>query len=303
LRQSHFPELAARLSPDTLWRRDEPLAKHTTWRVGGRADFYVEPESEEELAQILRFCAGRNWPFCILGRGSNVLIKDGGIRGVVVCLAHPNFCRIQAQGHGLWCGAGARLQAVVGEALHQGLTGLEFLEGIPGSVGGALRMNAGAMGSDMFAVVERVRFMDAQGQVDECLSARIPAEYRRWAWFKNHFALGALFRAEPASPEVIEEKLKAFNQRRRQTQPTASSAGCVFKNPAAMPAGRVIEELGLKGQRVGGAVVSAVHGNFIVNEGNATAQDILNLIELIKERVKARRGIELETEIEIIGES
>jgi UDP-N-acetylmuramate--L-alanine ligase/UDP-N-acetylenolpyruvoylglucosamine reductase len=302
IKEGLFAELAKTVSPDTLLRRDEPLAKKTTLRVGGPADFYVEPASENELAALLKLCTAHRLPFAILGRGSNLLIKDGGIRGVVICLAHSNFNRVEIHGERLHCGAGAKLKTVAVEARRRGLTSLEFLEGIPGSVGGALRMNAGAMGSWMFDVVETIRFMDHSGKVHERKASEVNVEYRGCPLFKNHIALGAVLKGESAPREVVEQRMQTFNQKRWTTQPAAASAGCIFKNPGPIPAGRLIDELGLKGARVGGAVVSDVHGNFIVNEGNATARDVLALIETIKQRAKAARGIDLETEVEIIGE-
>ena len=295
-------ELAAKLSPAAVVRCDEPLAKRTTLRVGGPADFYVEPSSEADLAAVLQFCAAREMPFVTLGRGSNLLIKDDGIRGVVISLAHPQFSQVQNVGERLICGAGAKLRTVSGDARRAGLTGLEFLEGIPGSVGGALRMNAGAMGGAMFDVVESIRFMDSAGQVFERATAEVPVEYRRCPLLKNHLALGTVLRGRPAPQELIKERLDAFNKKRWASQPHEPSAGCIFKNPGLVSAGKLIDELGLKGTRVGGARVSEVHGNFIVNDGSATAQDVLSLIALVQQRAKIERGIELETEVQITGE-
>ena len=295
-------ELAARLSPEALVRRDEPLAKRTTLRVGGPADVYLEPASEEDLAAALKFCAGQKLAFFVLGRGSNLLVRDGGFRGVVICLAHERFSRIEVTGERLQCGAGARLKQVAVEAKHHGLSGLEFLDGIPGSVGGALRMNAGAMGGWTFNAVESVRFMDCAGQIYQRVTHEVPVEYRTCPLFKDHTALSAVFVCTPAPHEAIERRMNEFSQKRWTTQPAAPSAGCVFKNPPEIRAGRLIDELGLKGARAGGAVVSTAHGNFIVNNGTATAQDVLDLIAIIKARAKDERGIELQTEVEIVGE-
>src|ERR1035441_3301664 len=168
-----FEKLKA-LLPDSTARQDEPLAKRTTLRVGGRADVFLEPASEEDLSKAIQFCRRENVPFLILGRGSNLLVRDGGIRGVVICLSHPNLSRIEADGTQLHCGAGARLKAVASKARELDLTGLEFLEGIPGSVGGALRMNAGAMGSAVLEVVTQVRFMDHAGEIASL--AQVPSE-------------------------------------------------------------------------------------------------------------------------------
>jgi UDP-N-acetylenolpyruvoylglucosamine reductase len=294
--------LSSQLGPGTVVRVDEPLAKRTTLRVGGSADLYVEPADEADLARVLEFCARNGVPWFLLGRGSNLLVKDRGVRGVVVSLAHPNFSKVEVTGSRLVCGAGARLKAVATEARRAGLAGLEFLEGIPGSVGGALRMNAGAMGSWVFDVVDAVRFMDLRGRVEERAAAAVQVEYRGCPLFRDHIALGAVFRGIPEPREKIEARLQEYNQRRWQSQPAAPSAGCIFKNPPEIPAGRLIDELGLKGTRVGGAVVSDVHANFIVNDGAASAEDVLNLIALIRKRARAMRGIELETEVQIVGD-
>lgn len=297
-----FEELARQLSAPSVLRQDEPLAKRTTLRVGGPADFYVEPATEEDLAEVIRFCRLRKLPFRMLGRGSNLLVRDGGFRGVVLCLAGPLFSRVEVGGERLRCGAGAKLKAVANEAKRHGLGGLEFLEGIPGSVGGALRMNAGAMGAATFEVLEAVRYMDDQGQIHERPVEQVEVRYRSCPFFKEHIALEAVFRGVPASREAIEQRMQECSRKRWDSQPAAPSAGCMFKNPTAIPAGKLIDELGLKGTRVGGARVSEEHGNFLVNDGNATAQDVLALIEIIKERAKSERGINLETEVEILGE-
>ena len=296
-------ELAAIIPTTTLIRRDEPMAPHTTLRVGGPADVYVEPASENDLAAILKFCGKRGMQFFILGRGSNLLVRDGGFRGVVICLAHANFTKIEVVGERLRCGAGAKLKTLSVEAKRNNLGGLEFLEGIPGSVGGALRMNAGAMGGATFDVVESVRFMDRTGNILEKPRAEVPVEYRACPLFAENIALAAVFKGVPSSRAEIEAKLNEFNRLRWEVQPAKPSAGCTFKNPAAIPAGKLIDELGLKGTRVGGAVVSPEHGNFLVNDGGATAKDVLALIDILKAKAKAERGIELHTEVEIVGEN
>jgi UDP-N-acetylenolpyruvoylglucosamine reductase len=296
-------ELAERVvSSATVVRRNEPMAKHTTLHVGGPADVYVEPASEEDLAVVVKCCSGRDVPFFMIGRGSNLLVRDGGFRGVVICLSHANFSRIEVADGRLRCGAGAKLKNVAVEARRQGLSGMEFLEGIPGSVGGALRMNAGAMGGATFEVVESVRLMDFDGNVRELTPKEMSVEYRGCGTLKNHIALGAVFKGRPDSQESIVQRMSAFSRKRWTSQPAAPSAGCMFKNPETIPAGKLIDELGLKGTRVGGAVVSAEHGNFLVNDGNATARDVLELIALLKRRAKAERGIKLQVEVEIIGE-
>ena len=294
--------LAQIVSPATVIRCQEPLAKRTTLRVGGPADLYIEPASENDLSSVLSFCAEGKLPLFVLGRGSNLLVRDGGIRGAVICLAHPHFSRVEVAGSELTCGAGAKLKAVAVEAKRQGLTGLEFLEGIPGSVGGALRMNAGAMGGAIFDLVQSVRLMDFSGHLRECKPAEMGVQYRGCALLKTHLALGAVLRGQKGVREEIEQRMNQFSQKRWQSQPAAPSAGCIFKNPATIPAGKLIDELGLKGLRVGGARVSLEHGNFLVNDGTATARDVVELIELVRARARAERDLELETEVEIIGE-
>ena len=295
-------ELAGRVSPGTIIRRDEPLAKHTTLRVGGPADVYVEPATEADLAAILVFCRERGQKFFVLGRGSNLVVRDGGFRGVVICLAHANFSGVEIDGERIRCGAGAKQKAVAIEAKRNGLSGVEFLEGIPGSIGGALRMNAGAMGSETFSAVESVRVMDFAGQIRALTPAEMSVTYRCCATLKQHVALSAVFKCTPQPRAEIEQRMKAYNEKRWSSQPAAPSAGCMFKNPTGVPAGKLIEELGLKGTFVGGAMVSLEHGNFIVNGGLATARDVLELVARLQAKAKAERGVELHTEVEVIGE-
>jgi UDP-N-acetylenolpyruvoylglucosamine reductase len=295
-------ELAKLISPQTVIRHHEPLAKRTTLRVGGPADLYIEPASEADLAQSLKFCADQQIPVFLLGRGSNLLVKDGGFRGAVLCLAQPSFSGIEVSGEQLRCGAGAKLKAVAMEAKRSGIGGLEFLEGIPGSVGGALRMNAGAMGGAMFDVVVSVRLMDFSGRVQDVPPSAMAVSYRSCATLKKQIALQAVLRGRKEPREEIERRMGEFSRRRWQSQPAASSAGCIFKNPPTITAGKLIDELGLKGTKIGGAMVSMEHGNFLVNDGTARARDVLELIERIRARARAERGIELETEVEIIGE-
>ena len=295
-------ELAARISSDSVIKRDEPMAKHTTLRVGGPADFYVEPASEADLAAVLKFCGERGVKCFILGRGSNLIVRDGGFRGVVICLSSPAFSRIEIDGTRLRADAGAKQKHVAIEAKRAGLSGVEFLEGIPGSVGGALRMNAGAMGGETFNTVESVRVMDFAGNIRELKPAQMSVSYRSCATLKNHVALSAVFRCTPAARAEIAARMKAFSEKRWSSQPAAPSAGCMFKNPPAIPAGKLIDELGLKGTKIGGARVSLEHGNFLVNDGNATAQDVLKLIDFLRQKARAERGIELSPEVEILGE-
>jgi len=300
--EEHAEELTRRLSGSALVKVNEALARKTTLRVGGPADLYVEPASEDDLSIVLAHCHGNGLPFFVLGRGSNLLVRDHGFRGLVICLAQPFFSRIEVSGVRLRCGAGAKVKAVAVEAKRSGISGLEFLEGIPGTVGGALRMNAGAMGAATFDMVESVRVMDSTGHAVEKSARELKVAYRSCPELAESIALGAVFRGQAALRPAIEKRMKEFSQKRWASQPAAPSAGCIFKNPPSIPAGKLIDELGLKGTRVGGAFVSTEHGNFIVNDGTATAADVLALIAVIQERAKAERAVTLETEVEIIGE-
>ena len=231
-------DLTGLVSVETLVRPNEPLSKRSTLRVGGPADLYVEPASESDLAAVLGFCTRRNIPLFVLGRGSNLLVRDGGFRGAVVCLAHPHFSRIEVAGERLRCGAGARLKNVAAEARRHSLAGLEFLEGIPGSVGGALRMNAGAMGGSIFDVVQSVRLMDFNGASREVPAGDMGAAYRGCETLRSHIALEAVLNGRPDRREAIEQRMNAFSKKRWASQPAAPSAGCLFKTrPASPPAG------------------------------------------------------------------
>jgi UDP-N-acetylenolpyruvoylglucosamine reductase len=297
-----FAEWSRQLTPETILRRDELMARHTTLRVGGPADVYVEPATEADLALVLQSCHERGVKFFILGRGSNLLVRDGGFRGVVICLSSPEFSRIEIDGTRIRAGAGAKQKNVAIEAKRNGLSGVEFLEGIPGSIGGALRMNAGAMGGETFNAVESVRVMDFAGHIQELTPTEMSVSYRSCAVLKKHIALGVVFKTTPDLREEIEKRMKAYSEKRWSSQPAAPSAGCMFKNPATIPAGRLIDELGLKNTKVGGARISQEHGNFLVNDGGATAKDVLELIGILRAKAKAERGIDLHTEVEIIGD-
>ena len=280
----------------------EPLAKHTTLRVGGPAQFWVEPRTEAAFAEIIRMCRQENLPLFVIGRGSNLLVRDGGMRGVV---AHPSggeFSRVEAQGDTITAGVGAKLKQVAYAGKAAGLGGFEWMEGIPGEVGGGLRMNAGAMGVETFDNVVSVRFLDAEGAPHVKTPADLEINYRHVPSLAANYAVSAIFRGTPAPSAEILRRLQDSQEKRKNSQPAAASAGCIFKNPALCPAGRLVDELGLKNSRVGQARVSEVHGNFIVNDGGATAVEMLELIDRIKTTARLQRGIELETEVQIVGD-
>jgi UDP-N-acetylmuramate--L-alanine ligase/UDP-N-acetylenolpyruvoylglucosamine reductase len=295
-------KLKAIAGEDSDVRLYEPLSKHTTLRVGGPAQFWVEVRSEDAFGALIRFCRDEHLPLFAIGRGSNLLVRDGGIRGVVV---HPHggvFEKIEIDGCEITAGAGVKLRQVAYAARAANLGGLEWMEGIPGEVGGGLRMNAGAMGAQAFESVTRIRYLDAQGNPYVKNRDKLEVFYRRFPLLEKNFAISATFRGQPAERAEIDSRLHESQEKRRTTQPVAKSAGCIFKNPASIPAGKLVDELGLKNARVGNARVSKVHGNFIVNDGDATAAEILQLIDNIKNLARKERGIELETEVEIVGE-
>jgi UDP-N-acetylenolpyruvoylglucosamine reductase len=279
----------------------EPLSKHTTLRVGGPAQFWVEPETRGGLANVLEFCAVSRIPVLFIGRGSNLLVRDGGITGVVIHLNRGDFVELKVEGTELRVGAGVRLKQVAAAARNAGIGGLEWMEGIPGSVGGSLRMNAGAMGTETFTQVVSVQVVNSRGEFETLRPEEMQIQYRNVPTLRDRYAVSAIFRGEESSLDTIDLHLTESSHKRKTTQPIAASAGCIFKNPRECPAGKLVEELGLKNCRVGGARVSEIHGNFIVNDGGARAEEILRLIADIQSIAKEKRGIELQTEVQIVG--
>lgn len=280
----------------------EPMSRHTTIRVGGPAQFWIEPEDFEGFACAVSFCKARGIPVRVMGRGSNLLVRDGGIRGAVIRPQGGRFGTVTCEGETITAGVGARLKKIASVAREHDLTGFEWMEGIPGNVGGALRMNAGAMGVETFDQVVNVTFLDEDGVIRTRTCDEIESAYRSVPELRRNYALEATFKGSSGVREEIQEKLDESRHHRNATQPKAASAGCIFKNPSACGAGKLIDDLGLKTTGVGQAEVSPEHGNFIVNRGKATAEDVLGLIERIKAHALHSRGIELETEVQILGE-
>lgn len=287
---------------DGAVRLYEPLSKHTTIRVGGPAQFWAEPETEQGFARLVAYCHREGVPLMVMGRGSNLLVREAGIRGVVVHLARGEFRTVETDGFTIIAGAGAKFKEVAMAAKAAAIGGLEWMEGIPGSVGGGLRMNAGAMGSETMRHIISVKVVDQEGNISVVAPEELEVNYRSVPDFKTRFAITAWFQGEPRLVEEISRLLDESIHKRRHSQPRESSAGCIFKNPGPIPAGMLVDELGLKSSRVGGARVSDVHGNFIVNEGGATASDVLGLIDKVKATALHERGIVLETEVQIVGE-
>jgi UDP-N-acetylmuramate--alanine ligase len=281
----------------------EPMSRHTTLLVGGPAQYWVEPHSFYGFAFLVDYCRERGIPVRVVGRGSNLLVRDGGIRGVVIRPTGGVFSEVTVGARNeVTAGAGVRLKKLASIAGGSGIGGFEWMEGIPGNVGGALRMNAGAMGIETFDQVVRVTFLDEDGVIRTREREEIITQYRNVAELRRNFALQAVFKGKADTAENIKDRWDASREKRKTSQPIAASAGCTFRNPEFIPAGRVIDSLGLKGTTCGQAAVSEVHGNFVVNQGGASALEILTLIEFIQDKARDERSVELETEIKILGE-
>jgi UDP-N-acetylmuramate--alanine ligase len=293
-------KLLSAMGPGTI-RLYEPLSRHTTMRVGGPAQFWAEPETEEGFADLVQLCFDEDIPFMVMGRGSNLLVRDGGVPGVVAHLSKGEFSRHIVNGNEITAGVGLKLKQITAIARNAGIGGFEWMEGIPGNLGGSLRMNAGAMGAETFEQVVSVRYCDQDGNIFTRPPAEMEVRYRDVRTLHQNYALSATLRGTFADTKHIETRIADSERKRRESQPIAASAGCIFKNPNQTPAGRLIEELGFKNFTVGRARVSEVHGNFIVNDGGATAEEILTLIEEIKAAAARERGINLETEVQIVG--
>ncbi len=280
----------------------EPMSRHTTLRIGGPAQYWVEPVTVAGFARLVKFCREVGLPIRVVGRGSNLLIRDGGIPGVVIHPAKGDFARVEVEGDLIETGVGARFKRVTSAAQTAELSGFEWMEGIPGNVGGGIRMNAGAMGSETFDQVVSVTFVDGEGEIRTKLAGEIDFHYRSVPEFTENYVVSAVFRGKKGTRAEIDAKIAESKHHRKISQPIAASAGCIFKNPEVCGAGQLVDELGLKGHGVGKARVSDVHGNFIVNEGGATAGEVLQLIAQIQAKAREERGVELETEVQILGQ-
>ena len=281
----------------------EPMSRHTTILIGGPAQYWVEPHTINGLQNLIKHCREQGLPIRVVGRGSNLLVRDGGIRGVVIHPCKGDFDEVRLVGDTLICGAGARLKKIAHAAREARLGGFEWMEGIPGNLGGSIRMNAGAMGVETFEQIVNITYLDTAGELHTRAHSEFESQYRNVPQFMTNYAVSATLQGTPKTDLAeIDAKLEASKQKRRTGQPIAASAGCIFKNPAEIPAGRLVQELGYKDRAVGSAKVSVIHGNFITNEGGATARDVLELIDQIKKEARETRGITMETEVQIIGQ-
>ena len=281
----------------------EPMDKHTTFHIGGEAEAFVRVESIEELTDLRSFCNREQIPFFFLGKGSNILVGDKGISGVVATFGEK-MCRITVKEDMVIAEAGATLAAVASFAMQKGLTGMEFAAGIPGTVGGALRMNAGAYGGDMSQIVGWVRVLEPDGNVKTILGAHMGFGYRTSVLQEvPYIALACGIQLMVGDEKEIRMKMLELAARRREKQPLEyPSAGSTFKRPEGYFAGKLIEEAGLRGKRVGGAMVSEKHCGFIVNEDHATAKDVRELMEQVRKAVYEQTGVLLEPEVIFVGE-
>ncbi|MEF9974942.1 MAG: UDP-N-acetylmuramate dehydrogenase [Clostridia bacterium] len=284
--------------------REEPMSRHTTMRVGGPAQLLIVPRSAQQVCLALQAAGKLGIPAIVIGNGSNLIVRDGGVRGAVIALGE-SFSAIEAQdGHVLRAQAGARLAQIAAVALKKGLAGLEFASGIPGTVGGGVAMNAGAYGGEIKDVLARVTVLEA-GKLCAYDNAQMDFGYRTSRVLRaGGVILDAEFRLHPDNAEAIGERMNQMNARRRDKQPlNFPSAGSTFKRPEGYFAGALIEEAGLKGLRVGGAQVSEKHAGFVVNTGGATAGEVLALIERVQAEVKRASGVALVCEVRVIGEA
>lgn len=287
--------------PGSRIRFREPLAKHTYFGIGGEATAYIEVSTVSELAALARFHRQWDVPVAIIGRGSNLLVSDTGFKGISIRLV-GELAKLEINGNVISVGAGLSLPRLSKTMSRHGLSGVEFALGIPGSVGGALIMNAGAWGSSFGDVVKNVTVMDHTGKLITLTHDEAHFEYRHSGLYAYFCVTGATLELEPGDADAITTQMQAFYKQKVETQPFAEeNAGCMFKNPTGDSAGRLIDISGLKGYRIGGAEVSKVHGNFILNIDNATAEDVLKLIAYIQNQVREKTGISLQTEVKRLG--
>ena len=282
---------------------DEPMKSHTTFRIGGCAECFVRIQNIEELTALVEFCRREDIPFFFMGKGSNLLVSDKGVAGIVASFG-DKMCDIIVKEDMIIAEGGASLSAVASHALQKGLTGFEFASGIPGSVGGAVRMNAGAYGSDMSQVVGWVRVLTPDGNIKTILGAHLGFGYRT-SILKDipYIVLSCGIQLMPGDEKQIRLTMLELGARRREKQPLEyPSAGSTFKRPEGNYAGKLIEEAGCKGLSVGGAKVSEKHCGFVINEKDATAKDVSELIEEVRKRVYDSSGILLEPEVIFVGE-
>ena len=281
---------------------NESMKNHTSFKIGGNADVFISPKNNKECSDIVLECNTEKIPYIIIGRGSNLLVRDEGIRGAVISISN-NFSKIDAISDTIFrCQAGASLASVCSFALENSLSGMEFAYGIPGNIGGAIYMNAGAYGGEMKDIVVSCEYLDQNGKLHTISANQLDFSYRH-SFFsdKNYIIVSVTIALEKGNAEEIKEKMTDILKRRKEKQPLEfPSAGSTFKRPEGSYASLLVDECGLKGMRVGDAQVSEKHAGFIINRANATAKDVLELVEKVQNIVKEKTGFYLEPEIKII---
>ena len=297
-----YEELCKIVSEDQILK-DEPMDKHTTFRAGGKADYLVMPSNEEQVRELVLLLKKENVPYYVMGNGSNLLVRDQGFKGVIIQIARK-MNQIRVEGETIYAQAGALLSKIAAQALGEGLTGFEFASGIPGTLGGAVMMNAGAYGGEMKQVIVNACVLTSADEI-----AVIPADlmelgYRTSVFAKNQdIVLSAQLKLEYGNEVVIREYMDELKEQRVSKQPLEyPSAGSTFKRPEGYFAGKLIQDAGLRGFQVGGAQVSEKHCGFVIYKDHATATDILSLMEQVSDKVEAKFGVRLEPEVKIIGE-
>lgn len=286
--------------------KNEPMAKHTSFKIGGIADYFVKVTNIEELKELLEFTNKNNIPITIIGNGTNVLVRDGGIRGIVIKLELNSFKikRISLEDVLITVESGMTLAALAAIALKEEIAGLEFLSGIPGSIGGAIRMNAGAYGGEMKDLVVKTRYMTYDGKIKTLELSKHEFEYRSSIFSKmNVIIIDTTIKAKKGNKEEIQEKMNEYSASRKKAQPLEyPNAGSTFKRKEGVLTAKLIDECGLKGFSIGEAEVSTKHAGFIINKGKATAKDVLELVEYIKTEIKKKYDIDIELEILVLGD-
>lgn len=280
-------------------KRDEPLAPYTWLKLGGPAQFFIEPRSEDELVHVVRVCCEQGIPVRILGGGSNLIVRDEGVSGAVLRLSHPCFAEVRIEGNRVTAGAGALLSHVISETVRAGLAGFENLAGIPGTIGGALHGNAGGRHGEISQYVRRVAVLTVSGQKLVRSEDELLFDYRQ-SNLDELLILDAEFELQPDTPDEIAQRLRKIWITKKASQPLSSqTAGCIFKNPRGQRAGQLIEQAGLKGARIGGAEINDRHANFIVTHEGASCSDVMRLMDLVRSKVADQFGVHLEPEVKI----
>ena len=302
MNQNFYDKLNNVIAKDSILI-DEPMSRHTTFRVGGPADFFVTPKAKEEVRDVIRICKEAGMPYYIIGNGSNLLVSDAGYRGVVVQI-YKEMNEVKVEGDLVKAQAGALLSGIAAKALEAELSGFEFASGIPGTIGGACVMNAGAYGGEMKDVLESVTVLTGEGKIIELGRNELELGYRTSVIAKKgYIVLGAVLKLERGDGEKIKTYMDELKEKRVTKQPLEyPSAGSTFKRPEGYFAGKLIEDAGLRGFQVGGAQVSEKHCGFVINRNHATAADIMELMRQVQIRVKENSGVDLEPEVKRLGD-